>query len=138
MLSGKWRPEGNLPAVVAAALPDTSVRDHLLAVSEVDPGTAVWEVGRRFGCSGYVAESVPLAIYAAQRVLPGNFESVVRAAVEAGGDTDTIGSITGQIAGTYAGGSGLPEGLIKQLPDADGILEVASAFVSLTAACGER
>jgi ADP-ribosylglycohydrolase len=57
--SGKWCPGDNLAVRVAEALPDTMVRERLLAVGGFDPATPVAEVADRFGCSGYVAESVP-------------------------------------------------------------------------------
>jgi ADP-ribosylglycohydrolase len=130
---GGWQPGGNLPALAADALPDTAVRDRLRAVAGVNPTTPVEEVGRRFGCSGYVAASVPLALYAAQRVGRADFEQVVRDAVRTGGDTDTLGSLTGQVAGAWAGLGRLPRDLVRRLPEGEAILQAARAFASLVA-----
>jgi len=44
-----------------------------------------------------------LALYCAQFVAEQPLSVVITQAIEAGGDTDTIASITGQIAGTVAG-----------------------------------
>jgi len=132
---GKWHADGNLPALVAEALPDTMVRERLLAVSQLNPATPVWEVGRTFGCSGYVAESVPLAIYAAQRIGREGFQKVLHLAVEAGGGTDTIASITGQITGAAIGFSGIPPDLVNRLPADEDVLLLARNFASLVA-CG--
>jgi ADP-ribosylglycohydrolase len=100
-------------------------------VGELDSATPVWQVGQRFGCSGYVAESVPLALFAAQRIGRNEFEQVVQDAIEAGGDTDTIGSTTGQVAGAWAGLGRIPEELVQKLSDRGAIIQTARAFASL-------
>jgi ADP-ribosylglycohydrolase len=127
---GRWQPGDNLPALVAPSLPATGVRERLEAISRLDPDTSVVEVGRRFGCSGYVAESVPLAICAAQRVGQEGFAEALRQAIEAGGDTDTIGSLTGQIAGAWTGFERLPAELVRQLPGSDRIIQTGRAFAA--------
>lgn len=55
---------------------------------------------------------------AAMRIAPLAFhlETVLRNAIEAGGDTDTIASIAGQIAGAWIGASQIPIELISSLP----------------------
>jgi ADP-ribosylglycohydrolase len=129
----QWRPSANLPALVAQALPPTGVRDRLVELGHLGPATPLPEVGRRFGCSGYVVESVPLAIFAAQRVGEEGFLQVIQQVVEAGGDTDTIASMTGQIAGTLAGAGGIPAERVRQLPGSDQVMKVAREFASLVA-----
>jgi ADP-ribosylglycohydrolase len=133
-----WHPGDDLLLRVAESLPDTSVRDRLRAVGEVAPGTPAWEVARRFGCSGYVADSVPLALFAAQQAVPGNFRDVVLGAVGAGGDSDTIASMAGQVAGAWAGFSGLPGELVEQLPQVEQVLAIARAFAAAVAVCGSE
>ena len=61
------------------------------------------EVGSQFGSSGYVVDSVPLALYAARSIDRVPFDLLLRNIIEAGGDTDTIASMTGQIAGAWLG-----------------------------------
>jgi ADP-ribosylglycohydrolase len=134
--SGKWGPGGSLASQVGGCLPHTMVRERLLAVGELDPATPIPEVARRFGCSGYVAESVPLAVYAAGRIGQGGFLQVLREAVEAGGDTDTIASITGQIAGAWVGLGGIPAELVRQVPEGEMVLQIARAFASTVAPGG--
>jgi ADP-ribosylglycohydrolase len=128
--SGKWHPEDNLPNLVAEALPATGVRERLLELGRLDSATPVPEVGLRFGCSGYVVESVPLAIYAAQRIGQEAFGQVLHQTVEAGGDTDTIASMTGQIAGAWVGLGGIAPELVQRLPGAAQIIELAQAFAA--------
>lgn len=97
-------------------------------------------MGRQFGCSGFVAESVLLALYAAGGIGRVGFGEVLREAIVAGGDTDTIASMTGQIAGAWAGLSGIPQELVQQLPNKEEIFRLAHVFVSMvvTAIRGDR
>jgi ADP-ribosyl-[dinitrogen reductase] hydrolase len=136
--SGIWRPGDNLPLLVAASLPHTMVRERLLAAGNLNPAARVWEAGHQIGCSGYVAESVPLAIYAAGRIGRAGFLEVVQEAITAGGDTDTIASMAGQIAGAWVGLRGIPQELVQQLPDREEVLEVANSFSSLVIAARGR
>ncbi len=140
VVSGEWRPGDNLPVRVAESLPDTMVKERLLAIGGLDPTTSVWEVGRQFGCSGYVAESVPLALYAAGRIGRVGFGELLREAIAAGGDTDTIASMTGQIAGAWLGLRAIPPELMHQLPSGEEVLGLARSFASrvVTAIRGDR
>src|SRR5688572_4880872 len=52
-----------LVSTVARSLPDTLVRDRLYEFAKVDSKTPWLDLAKRFGCSGYVAESVPFAVY---------------------------------------------------------------------------
>lgn len=106
-------------------LPDSRVRDRIEELKSLPNDLPVAEVGRRFGTSGYVVESVPLALYAAREIDRFPLQLVLRNAIEAGGDTDTIASITGQIAGAWIGASQIPTELINSLPD---ITEVIDRF----------
>jgi ADP-ribosylglycohydrolase len=97
-LHGHWTGENNLIPAVIDYLPDTRVRDQLIELQKLE-GTPVQEVGKRYGSSGYVVESVPLALYAAGQVTHQPVAELFGALLEAGGDTDTICSMTGQIIG---------------------------------------
>lgn len=115
-------------ALLARQLPDSRVRDRLIELSAYDPHTGPSELANRFGCSGYVAESVPLAIFCAQRVEHVPFKHLLTGVVSAGGDTDTIASMTGQIAGTRLGLSSLPQVWIARVPEIEWVLSIARAF----------
>ncbi len=91
------------PSSFAAHLPDSRVRDRLLAFEDLSPGSALATVAERFGSSGYVVETVPLALFTAARITGSSFESLLGELLAAGGDTDTIGSIAGQVAGARIG-----------------------------------
>lgn len=111
----------------AALLPDSRVRDRLLAFKDLSLETALGTVAARFGSSGYVVETVPLALFAAMRITGPSFESLLGELVAAGGDTDTIGSIAGQVAGARLGFSNIPAHLVG-LPPVQAIVPAAEAF----------
>ena len=59
----------------------------------------VWQIAQKFGASGYVVESVPLALYCAHLIQQKPLGEVLSDVVEAGGDTDTVAAVAGQIVG---------------------------------------
>jgi ADP-ribosyl-[dinitrogen reductase] hydrolase len=65
------------------------------------------ELGASRGVSGYAFQSVPVAIYAALRNR-NDFESALSEAIACGGDTDTVGAITGALVGARVGAEGIP------------------------------
>ncbi len=109
-------------------LPDSRVRDRILALSALRGDQSVAELGGEFGASGYVVDSVPLALYAAGLIERLPLDEVLRNAIEAGGDTDTIASMIGQIAGAWLGVSQISSDLIELLPDSAYIDRVATEF----------
>jgi len=124
---GSWPPGTSFFLDLAAALPDCRVRDRLAEFAEIPSETPLREVVRRFGSSGYVVETVPLALLLAVRITSDNFGKILEELVEAGEDTDTIGSIAGQVAGAHLGLSRLPPDLIRLGPVQE-ILPAAQAF----------
>lgn len=66
------------------------------------------EVITKLGNNVVSVNSVPTAIYCALRYLD-DFRGGVLAAVNLGGDTDTIGAMTGAILGAYNGAGSIPE-----------------------------
>jgi ADP-ribosyl-[dinitrogen reductase] hydrolase len=104
---------------VARELPDSRVRDRLLTLAGLPDTTDVAEVGQRFGASGYVVDTVPLAVLASQRVATMSLDTLFSRLVAAGGDADTTCSITGQIAGAYLGFSGLPPSLLRLVSETE-------------------
>jgi len=67
--------------------------------------------------------SVPTAIYSFLR--SSSFKEAVVYAVSLGGDTDTIGAMTGAIAGAFWGIEGIPAEWVKNIENADYIKELA-------------
>ena len=83
------------------------------------------------GASGYVVESVSLALYASQRLKQLGFAKLMEELILARGDTDTMASITGQITGAIIGQDGLPEEWKAKLPDREMIFGIAREFASI-------
>ncbi len=117
-------------AKLSLELPDTAVRDRLQIYA--DSERKISDIGAKLGASGYVVDSVPLAIYAASKVHVLGFERMIRELILAGGDTDTTCSIAGQIAGSAIGHCGLPQHFIAALPDRELIYTVAERFSEVT------
>jgi ADP-ribosylglycohydrolase len=125
---GLWDGSNDLLRLVVEVLPDTQVRDRLAALTEVEKEPPLLEIARRFGCSGYVAESVPLALCGASRIRSLDFKTLLINLIACGGDTDTNASIAGQVAGALIGRSRLPDDLIARTPDRYAVEAIASAF----------
>lgn len=115
-------------ASVLGYLPDSRVRDRILELSALSDDRTVANIASQFGSSGYVVESVPLALYAARSIIRFPLDVVLRSAIEAGGDTDTIASMTGQIAGAWIGASQISREMIELLPDTHEIERIANEF----------
>lgn len=115
---------------VLTSLPDSRVRDRIVELDKLPNDLTPAEVGSQFGSSGYVVESVPLALCAARQIDRFPFDVVLRNVIEAGGDTDTIASMTGQITGAWIGASNIPRNLIESLPRADEIERITDEFAA--------
>lgn len=107
---------------------DSRVSDRLTELNNLSDNLPVAEVGTRFGSSAYVVDSVPLALYAASFIERFPFDVVLQNAIEAGGDTDTVASMTGQIAGSWLGASKIPSTLIDRLPNVHELERVIQKF----------
>lgn len=64
-------------------------------------------LGLEKGVTGYALHVVPVALYAWLRH-PGDFRVSLIAGLECGGDTDTVGAISGALAGASAGVEAIP------------------------------
>lgn len=73
-------------------------------------------LGLEKGVSGYVYHTVPVAIYACLRHR-GVFERALSAALDLGGDTDTVGAIVGAMAGAAVGRRGVPDPWVSGIWD---------------------
>ncbi len=126
--SGSSASAASLVARVADQLPDCAVRDRLALLATLAADASPLAVAARFGASGHVVDSVPLALFAAQALACSSFEAVIRDTIRAGGDTDTIAAITGQIAGAACGFDRLPKTALKRVRGLESLLERLEPF----------
>ncbi len=73
-------------------------------------------LGLEQGVSGYIYETVPVAVYAWLRHY-GNFRATLEAALDCGGDADTVGAIAGGLAGATVGAAGIPQEWLRGIID---------------------
>lgn len=71
---GLWPGGPGLISSIVGGLPDSNVRDRLDELGRLNPQEPLIDVARRFGNSGYVVESVPFALFAAQQAHVSTFD----------------------------------------------------------------
>ena len=126
--TGQWHGGFELLTRIAGLLPDSSVRDRLIRLHEFGPEHSIVAAATQFGCSGYVVESVPLALYSSTFFLKDGYKQTLETIISAGGDCDTIASIAGQLMGTLCGFQELPIPMLAKLPERAEIHETAKTF----------
>jgi ADP-ribosyl-[dinitrogen reductase] hydrolase len=90
------------------------LQDHLASGAGVAEYAAA--LGQGEGVGGYIYHTVPVALYAWLRHY-GDFPAALSAALDCGGDTDTLGAITGALAGVSCGEGGIPPGWVQGIVD---------------------
>ena len=129
VVTGTWSQRGSFLAAVVDSLPDSAVRDR---IEELLPlRLPAGEVARRFGATGHVVDTVPLALYCAQSINGDTLQAVLARAIGVGGDTDTLASIVGQVAGTVVGSAGVPLALFADVHGSDEAARIAGEFAKL-------
>lgn len=109
--------------VVAAELPDSRVRDNLQRAAAL---SGVAPVVDEVGASGFVAETVPVAFELARRISTVGIEAAIIELISLGGDTDTIGSIGGQISAVATGIDSAH--LLTNIAGAQRVIDIADRF----------
>lgn len=109
---------------VADMLPDTAVRDRILALSAATLSVA--DAGSQFGSSGHAVDAIPLALFTAVQTAGHSLDEVILVALSAGGDTDTIAALAAQIAG--ASGQPVPRDLLDKIIDMTSIGTIFDRF----------
>lgn len=97
------------------------------------------ELGLRNGVSGYAYHSVPVALYAWLRH-PRDFPTALKAALDCGGDTDTVGAIVGALAGASCGVHGIPAAWLNGIwewPRSTSILKAVASRLAQQKAAGQ-
>ncbi len=126
VLSGTWSKERNFLAAAVDSLPDSAVRDRIEELMPLQLPAS--DVARTFGATGHVVDTVPLALYCAQSIAAERLPIVLARTISVGGDTDTIASIAGQLAGTVVGSAGVPHDLLAEVSRGDELRVVAENF----------
>lgn len=124
ILKNTWKGNSLLDCIIPQ-FPDTNVKDRLIALCELEH-KSISEIGKLEN-NGYVVNSVPLAIFAAQKIKSQSITSIFEELIAVGGDTDTNCSIAGQIMGVYVGIENIPvilEDKIKPLNGYKNLKEV--------------
>ena len=83
----------------------------------LDKGANEGDIIRELGTGEAAFNSVPTAIYSFIRF--NTFKDAVTYAVSLGGDTDTIGAMTGAISGAFYGEGAIPKGWIGKLEEGE-------------------
>ena len=135
VLAGTWSQKHSFLNEVVNSLPDSAVRERIeeLIPLQISPS----EVAARFGSSGYVVATVPLALHCAQYIAEEPLSAVLARTISAGGDTDTIASITGQLAGTVVRTEGVPDGLFSSVENSQEIFQIAGQFAKFVSSRSE-
>lgn len=115
------------PTILLESLPDSRVRDRFVDVREKH--LTIAEYADHYAPSGYVVDTVPLAILAAIQTT--DFLGTIEQLVRCGGDTDTNASIFGQIYGATRGAKALPKFVADRLDSAEPIQATAVALARL-------
>jgi len=128
ILFENWKGHSNLIPKIINKIPDTAVRDRLIDIRDIDNLETIGKLGN----SGYVVDSIPLAIAAASQVKKTGIEKMYLNLINIGGDTDTNCSIAGQIAGTLVKQKGIPIRLINKLSslsEYDSIMQTTNKLI---------
>jgi ADP-ribosyl-[dinitrogen reductase] hydrolase len=105
-----------LPIVTDVELADNLrlCRDHLNRQSSPDEFAHAIALDR--GVTGYINHTVPVALFCWLRH-PRDFRAAVESAILLGGDTDTVGAITGALAGATQGVNAIPASWVRGICD---------------------
>lgn len=84
--------------------------------------------------TGWVLDTLEVAIWAVLHT--STFEEAVVVAINRGADADTVGAVTGALAGAYYGISAIPERWLAKLKERDFLVERADRLLELALASG--
>lgn len=135
VLLGNWSQQHSFLRAAAIAMPNSAVRDRIeeLIRLEISPS----EAASRFGARGHVVASIPLALLSAQYIVEEPLSAVLARAISVGGDTDTIASLTGQLAGAVAETTGVPNELFDPVSNREEIFQIFGQFAKFIAQQGK-
>ncbi|MEW7291741.1 ADP-ribosylglycohydrolase family protein [Aquimarina sp. 2304DJ70-9] len=115
IINQNWKDDISLMKLIMNDLPDSKVRDRIIELNNLSKTISIIEVANQFGNDGYVVNSVPLAIFSANKIKERSIDSIFDELIQSKGDTDTNCSMTGHIVGAYIGINCVPQHLLNQL-----------------------
>ena len=92
---------------------------------------SIYETRDEVDNSGWAVSTLQAALWAFQTTK--TFEDGMIAAVNLGGDSDTIGAVYGQIAGAYYGFDDIPERWLNAIKDREKVYELIESFLKVAA-----
>ncbi|QIK58324.1 hypothetical protein G7050_00120 [Dysgonomonas sp. HDW5A] len=125
-ISEIWTGDKFLIGFILEKIPDTRVRDRLIEFDKLSH-LSISELGERYRSTGYVVDSVPIAIFAAQKICVSDFKTIITDLIKIGGDTDTVCSMFGQIVGSLKGIDVIPNDFINKFNQ----LEISQLITNL-------
>ncbi|GAA4874778.1 ADP-ribosylglycohydrolase family protein [Saccharopolyspora cebuensis] len=109
---------------LSRALPSTSWHGRIDQIRAMPPTASPSYAASLLGNDATAIRSVPMALHSFLRY-PDHPAEAIRYAIRAGGDTDTIASMAGALAGARTGIHGLPVTWLERLENADRIRALA-------------
>jgi ADP-ribosyl-[dinitrogen reductase] hydrolase len=124
-IAGYLRGESTPLAEALASLPPEAPDELVAALEPVPDGLAVDDLSP----TGYVVDTLQAALYVASTAP--DAETAVVQAVNAGGDADTVGAVTGAVAGARFGAAQLPDRWVTDLEAAAELRRLGGTLVTL-------
>ncbi len=116
-------------ADVHAAVTEPVFAERLSFVASLVPDATAEQVGEQLGTGVAAHEAVPAALLSFLRH-PASYPDAVRFAITLGGDTDTIASMAGAVAGACLGVSAIPERWVERTEGAGTLRALAERLAS--------
>jgi ADP-ribosylglycohydrolase len=110
-IDGIWEGDYGLMDYIIEKIPDTRVRDRLIELTPLQK-LSIAEIGKIYKSTGYVVDSVSLAVFTVQKINELDYATIITELIKLGGDTDTVCSMFGQIAGSLYGTKIIPDDLM--------------------------
>lgn len=126
-----WDGAASLVDDLREAAPAAEFQRQLDRLRQMDPSSSVRRVVAALGHGVSGVEAVPAALHAFLRH-PLSLSDAIRYAVQLGGDTDTIGCMTGALAGAFLGEAAIVASWRRRLEAASVLTELADGLVELS------
>jgi ADP-ribosylglycohydrolase len=117
----------NMRERIPGIIKDTGYGAELGTFETILNGTLPGYKDEQIKSSGYVVDTLEASLWCLLN--SSSFEEAVLKAVNLGGDSDTTGAVTGELAGVRYGLDSIPEEWLDQLSRREDILSLAKEFI---------